>query len=216
MNKFLGYISITAIVLILFLPLSGCTGSSSTQATAQPSATAVQPTKPATVSVEPSGPAVSAKEWYALAESAAKNESPDVFLYQIAGNNYVETGNLPIDGKLHMWVYSFMSSSTGMTYFITVKDGAVTYTDKSTPAFAKDQVKSWSVDSTAAAATAVAYYKQTTSADPSGLCVQYTLSVIPNAAAGTYTDEWWVLFPDNGSIAGANVKVDANTGSIVN
>jgi hypothetical protein len=82
-----------------------------------------------------------------------------------------------------------------------------------TPTFAKSQINAWSIDSTDAVSAAIQQYKQVTGADPTGLGVQYTLTKMPES--GEQVDEWTVFFNKNGNIESTNVKVDANTGSII-
>jgi hypothetical protein len=195
---------------MVVLPLSGCSG---TSGTATP--TPAPASSPAASNAPPvTGPTASAREWYTIAETEAKKQSSDVYLSQITNNNYADDGSLlPVDGKLHKWLYTFTSVSKGIEYIVAVVDGKVSKVTTSTPAFAKSQINAWSVDSTAATATAVQKYKQLTGADATGLGVQYTLAKMPES--GSQVDEWAVYFNKNGNIDSQNVKVDANMGSII-
>jgi hypothetical protein len=202
---------ILVLLIVAVIPLSGCSGSSG--GTATPTPAAVSPT--ATVTPAPAGPAASAREWYSIAETGAKKQSSDVYLSQITNTNYADDGSvMPIDGKLHKWLYTFTSASKGMEYMVTVVDGQVSKVTPMTPAFAKSQINDWSVDSTDATTAAIKQYKQITGADPTGLGVTYTLVKMPENG-GKQVDEWTVFFNKNGNIESTNVKVDANTGSII-
>jgi hypothetical protein len=194
------------------LPLSGCSGNGGNAPTTTPSpASSPAATNPPAAS----GPTSSAREWYALAETEAKKQSSDVYLSQITNNNYADDGSLlPVDGKLHKWLYTFSSASKGMEYLVTVVDGKVSKVTPTTQTFAKSQINAWSVDSTAATTSAIQEYKQLTGADPAGLGVQYTLTKMPESG-GKQVDEWAIFFNKNGNIDSTNVKVDANTGSII-
>jgi hypothetical protein len=201
---------ILVLLIMAVIPLSGCSGS--TGGTATPTPAAVSPT--ATVTPAAAGPAASAREWYSIAETEAKKQSSDVYLSQITNTNYADDGSLlPIDGKLHKWLYTFTSASKGMEYVVAVVDGRVSKVTPMTPTFAKSQINAWSIDSTDAVSAAIQQYKQVTGADPTGLGVQYTLTKMPES--GEQVDEWTVFFNKNGNIESTNVKVDANTGSII-
>jgi hypothetical protein len=161
------------------------------------------------------GTTASARDWYTIAETEAKKQSSDVCLSQITNNNYADDGSLlPVDGKLHKWLYTFTSASKGMEYLVAVVDGKVSKVTPLTPTFAKPQINAWSVDSTAATVAAIQQYKQVTGADPTGLGVQYRLTKMPESG-GKQVDEWAIFFNKNGNVDSTNVKVDANTGSIL-
>ncbi|HEY3273946.1 MAG TPA: hypothetical protein VGJ92_09300 [Methanocella sp.] len=92
--------------------------------------------------------------------------------------------------------------------------GSSTNAPTATPTFAKSQINAWSVDSTAATVTAIQQYRQITGADPTGPGVQYTLTKMPESG-GKQVDEWAIFFNKNDNVDSTNVKVDANTGSII-
>jgi hypothetical protein len=203
---------ILVLLIMAVIPLSGCSGSSSNAPTATP-APASSPA--ATNAPAATGTTASARDWYTIAETEAKKQSSDVCLSQITNNNYADDGSLlPVDGKLHKWLYTFTSASKGMEYLVAVVDGKVSKVTPVTPTFAKSPINAWSVDSTAATVSAIQQYKQVTGADPTGLGVQYTLTKMPESG-GKQVDEWAIFFNKNGNVDSTNVKVDANTGSII-
>lgn len=172
-----------------------------------------------------------ALEWYPLAEAVALGWQADSVLVSAVGGNIAgDGGSLPCDGRAELWSYSFVSVVVQQTLAVYVKAGAVsskedsplTYMGSKPPlppaaleAYAQlYPAVEWKVDSTQAAQTTNALFKEKYGVEPGHISyVMFNskyLDVLKNQATNWMR---WVISYDPEKYP-FQVVVDARTGEV--
>lgn len=172
-----------------------------------------------------------ALEWYSIAEPVALGWQADAVVHSAVGGNIAgDGGSLPCDGKAELWTYTFVSVAAQKTLTVGVKAGAVSSQADSDltimgnkPPFPPEALESysqlypaadWKVDSTQAAQTANALFKEKYSVEPSSISyVMFNskyLDVLNNKARNWMR---WVISYDPEKYP-FQVTLDARTGEV--
>ena len=158
------------------------------------------------------GQVASAMEWYAMAEDAALAWQADaVLISAVGGNRAADLSPLPCDGNAGLWTYSFVSVAARKRLQVAVRGGTVSilgdndlkhggkpYTDEEM-LWVKDLYPAgdWKVDSTQAAETANARFKEKYSTTPDHIAYTMFNSKRANMSNMTLTnDMYWVISYD--------------------